>query len=63
MATYIYNDMVVSQREGARHQATNAFRSYAEEEGLKLMHAGDFEMHMKIKKQLYTFLTLEGKDG
>jgi hypothetical protein len=43
------------------HNLTNAFRSLAEEEGIKRVHARDLEMHMKSKKQLYTCLTLEGK--
>ena len=57
----LYDDVVIAQREAAGHQAAHAFRSHAEEEGLKRVHARDLEMHMKSKKQLYTCLTLEGK--
>ena len=57
----LYDDVVIAQRDAAGHQAAHAFRSHAEEEGLKRVHARDLEMHMKSKKQLYTCLTLEGK--
>ena len=57
----LYDHAVIGQREAAGHQVSNAFRSLAEEEGIKRVHARDLEMHMKSKKQLYTCLTLEGK--
>ena len=57
----LYDHAVIGQREAAAHQVSNAFRSLAEEEGIKRVHARDLEMHMKSKKQLYTCLTLEGK--
>ena len=59
----LYDHAVIGQREAAGHQVSNAFRSLTEEEGMKRVHARDLEMHMKSKKQLYTCLTLEGKQA
>ena len=57
----LYDHAVIGQREAMGQQINHAFRSLAEQEGIKRVHARDLEMHMKSKKQLYTCLTLEGK--